>query len=179
MIDVFTPKRISTNCPFKRNQRQVKILTCSVLFVSAVSCTPLRSSPRCAAHHRDCLHSGLHTQEIFSTFGALDSEVCCTPRRWSPGCAKFCRDRPCGVLHTVEIISVVCTEIFSAVCCTPWRSHRGDFFEFWALTLRCATHRGDCLWCVESISTVCNMPPRCAAHRGDNFVIEYLVTHSL
>ena len=79
MIDVFTPKRISPDCPFKCNQRQVNISfrfwLRDVQFISAVFCTPLRLSPRCAAHHRDWLRSVLHTAEIVSA-------VCCTLRRY-------------------------------------------------------------------------------------------------
>ena len=60
VIDVFTPKRISLDCPFKGNQRQVKI---SIL------------SLRCAVSV--CLRGMLHTAEIVSA-------VCCRPRRSSP-----------------------------------------------------------------------------------------------
>ena len=56
MIDVFTPKRISPDCPFKSNQSQTKILIL-----------------RCTV----CLCGVMHTAEI-------DSMVGCTQRRLSP-----------------------------------------------------------------------------------------------
>ena len=58
MIDVFTPKRISPDCPFKRNQRLTKI---SIL------------TPQCAVW----LHGGMHTAE-------LELAVGCTPRSLTP-----------------------------------------------------------------------------------------------
>ena len=89
MIDVFSPKRISPDCLFKSNHRQVNI---SILFpwcaiylrgmlhtaeiISAIWCTLRRSSMRCVAHRWDCLcglhrdhlrgmlHGMLHTAEI-------------------------------------------------------------------------------------------------------------------
>ena len=81
MIDVFTPKRISPDCLFKRNHRQVKI---SILI------------PRCAIYLRSMLHA-----DIISAVG-------CAPQRSSPRYAAHSGDHLCGMLHTAEIISAVC-----------------------------------------------------------------------
>ena len=54
MIDVFTPNRISPDCPFKRNQRHMKIL----IFDSAVCSLSLW----CDAHRRDWLPGVMHTR---------------------------------------------------------------------------------------------------------------------
>ena len=69
--DVFTPKMISPNCPFKNNQRLTKI---SILIL------------RCAVPLR-CL---MQTAELDSTVDAhctveLDSVVGCTPLSLTPG----------------------------------------------------------------------------------------------
>ena len=96
-----------------------------VQFISAVCCTPQRSSPRWVAHRGDHLRGMQHTAKIISA-------VCCTPLRWSPRYVAHRWDHLRGVLHTAEIVSVVCTEIISAVWCTPRR-----------LSLRCVAHRGD------------------------------------
>ena len=62
MTDVFNPKRISPDCIFKSNHRQVKK---SILF------------PRCAIY----LHGMLHTAEIVSVVCTeIISTVWCTPR---------------------------------------------------------------------------------------------------
>ena len=54
MIDVFTPNRISPDCPFKSNQRHMKIL----IFDSAVCSLSLW----CDAHRRDWLPGVMHTR---------------------------------------------------------------------------------------------------------------------
>ena len=67
MIGVFTPERISSDFPFKSNQRLVKI---SILTLW------------CAFW----LRGEMHTEEFFENFSSLDSAVWCTPRsltlRW-------------------------------------------------------------------------------------------------
>ena len=65
MIDVFTPKRISLDCPFKSNQRLTKILILT---------------SRCDAHHGAWLRGEMHTAELFEKYWSLDSAVGCTPR---------------------------------------------------------------------------------------------------
>ena len=108
MIDVFTPKRISPDCLFKSNHRQVKISIliprCAIYLrgmlhtaeiISAVGCTPRKSSPRYATYRQDHLRGVLHTSEMISA-------VCCTLLRLSPRCATHPRDRLCGMLHTAE-----------------------------------------------------------------------------
>ena len=59
LIDVFTPKSISPDCPFKSNQRLKKI---SILTL------------RCAVW----LRGEMHTPELFEKFWLLDSMVGCT-----------------------------------------------------------------------------------------------------
>ena len=60
MIDVFTPKRIPPDCPFKGDKRRFRFHLRGVQFVS---------------HRRDHLSGTLHTAEIISS-------VCSTPRRF-------------------------------------------------------------------------------------------------
>ena len=92
MIDVFTHKRISPDCLFKSNYREVKILIlilqCAIYLrgmlhtaeiISTVGCTPRRSSPQWVAHRGDHLLGGLHTAEIISA-------VYCTLPRSSLRC---------------------------------------------------------------------------------------------
>ena len=86
IIDVFTPKRISTDCPFKSNLRQVD-------FVSTVCSLSLR----CDAHHGDWLSGGMQTAEIIWA-------VCCTPLRFVQSWSSCLR----GGMHTAEIVSAVC-----------------------------------------------------------------------
>ena len=95
MIDVFTPKKISSYFPFKGNQRLTKI---SIL---APTCLTLR----CDAHNGSWLRGMMHTAQLDSTVwctlqsflrnrvtwlrsvmhtGDLDSEVWCTPRSLTP-----------------------------------------------------------------------------------------------
>ena len=84
MLDAFTPKRISPNCPFKSYQRlsQILILT-----------------PRCAVWLRGVMHT---TQ--------LDSEVWCTPRSLTTWCAAHRGAWLCSRKHTSELDSAVgCT----------------------------------------------------------------------
>ena len=73
MIDVFTPKRISSDCPFKSNQRLTDI---SIL------------TPRCDAHQGAWLRCGKHNAELESAMG-------CTPgsflrKFWSFDSAVWC-----------------------------------------------------------------------------------------
>ena len=78
MTDVFTTKRISAECPFKSNQRQVKISIvtrrCAVCLrgVQLYGCGLL--IPECVAHRGYCLCGVLHTTR-------LDSAVCNIPQR--------------------------------------------------------------------------------------------------
>ena len=98
---MFTPKRISPDCPFKRNERQAP--RC------AVWCTPRSLSPQCEAHRRSWFGSVKHTAEFVKEI-------------WSTWL--------CGVMHTAEIdYPVRCTpqsffynlwSLDSAVWCTPW-----------------------------------------------------------
>ena len=73
-----------------------------VQFVTAVCCTPLRSSLRCVAHCGDCLCVMLNTAEIISS-------VSCTPRRSSLRC----------VAHRGDFFELGAMD--STVCSTPWR----------------------------------------------------------
>ena len=73
MIDVFTPKRISADCLFKSNHRQVKNL---ILF------------PRCAIYLHGVLHTaeivcGEHRDHLRSVMHTVDmiSALCCTSQR--------------------------------------------------------------------------------------------------
>ena len=65
MIDLFTPKRISLDCPFKSNQRLTKILILT---------------PRC-----DALRGAMLITEFFEKFGSLDSAMWCKPPSWQCG----------------------------------------------------------------------------------------------
>ena len=92
MIDVFTIKRISPDCPFKSNQRLPKI---SIL------------TPRCAVWLRGVMHTA-----------ESDSAEWCTPRSLTPRCDAqrgvfwgSCYPWLRGMMHT--------TELDSAVGCTP------------------------------------------------------------
>ena len=73
---MFTPKRISLDCPFTSNQRP------STFFILTL---------RCAI----CLCSGLHTVEIVSP-------VCCTLLRLSLQCVAHLGDRLRGGMHIVH-----------------------------------------------------------------------------
>ena len=66
MIDLFTPKRISPDCLFKSNHRQVKI---SILTPCCTVCL------RCDVYRGDHLHGMMHTTEIVSAVG-------CPPQRF-------------------------------------------------------------------------------------------------
>ena len=80
MIELFTPKRISPDCPFKGTQTQkdldfdsaacILTLRCDAL---AVGSTPQSLTLRCDAHHGVWLRGEKHTAES-------DSAVGCTPR---------------------------------------------------------------------------------------------------
>ena len=96
---MFTPKRISPDCLFKSNHRQVKNL---ILFLL------------CAIY----LHGMLHTMEIINA-------VCCTPRRSSLGYVVHRGDDLCGMLYTVEIISAVRTPQRSS---PRYDAHHRDHF---------------------------------------------------
>ena len=79
IIDVFTTKRISPDCPFKSNQRISKISILTPRFTiwhrgvqldTAVWCTPRNLTPRCASHRRvrllrKCLFSCFRSSDIF------------------------------------------------------------------------------------------------------------------
>ena len=88
-VDVFTPKRISPDCPLKSNQRQTKISIwsprCTVWLLGVLGmmhsaeidstewCTQQIFTFRCDAHRRDWLDGVMHTAEIVSA-------EWCTPR---------------------------------------------------------------------------------------------------
>ena len=100
MIDVFTPKRISPDCPFKtlnatKDQQNFRIWLLSVQFDSVVGCTPRSLTPwhdgdaHCRAWLFGVMHIAHHTVfwEIWSTWlrgvmhtAELDSAVWCTTR---------------------------------------------------------------------------------------------------
>ena len=63
MIDVFTPKRIFPECPFKNNQRH------------AGRCTLQSLTQQCDAYRGDWLHGVMHTEKFFEKFLTLDSAV--------------------------------------------------------------------------------------------------------
>ena len=99
MIELFTPKRISPECPFKGTQRLVKILiltprcafwlygvmhTAKLDFV--VWSTPWSLTQRCDAHHGVWLRGGKHT-------GESDSAVGCTQWSSTPLWDAHCRVR--------------------------------------------------------------------------------------
>ena len=144
---MFTPKRISPDCPVKSNRSQVKIsiftLLCAVCLcgmlhtaeiVSAVCYTPPRLTPRCVAHRRGCLRSGLHTADLepltpryvahrgdclcsVMHTAKIDSAVCCTPPRSSPWCAQRSSPRcvahrgdNCGDNFVIEYLDIIETE---------------------------------------------------------------------
>ena len=132
---MFTPKRISPDCPYKSNRSQVKIsiftLLCAVCLcgmlhtaeiVSAVCYTPPRLTPRCVAHRRGCLRSGLHTADLEPLTPRLVAHredclcsVMYTTDRSTPRCAAHRRDRLHGVhrdhlrgvLHIAEITAEI------------------------------------------------------------------------
>ena len=121
MIDVFTPKRISPDCPFKSNQRltRISILTpqcavwlCGVMHtaeldssVSAVGCTPWSLTPRWEAHRQvfkklliTWLGGVMHTTK-------LDSMEWCTLRSLT---LRY--DAHCGVFKKFNYLSEIETE---------------------------------------------------------------------
>ena len=63
MIGVLTPERISPDCPFKTNQRLVKILILT---------------PRCDAHRGALLRGRKHTTQLDSAVGSTLRSL--TPR---------------------------------------------------------------------------------------------------
>ena len=107
MIDVFTPKWISPDFPFKSNQRLTKIsilsLGCAAWLPgvmrtaeldSTVGCTPWSLTRQYYAYSGAWLHSVMHTAE-------LDSAVWCTPRSfWEIRVTWLW-----GVMHTLELDS--------------------------------------------------------------------------
>ena len=104
MMDVFTPKRISRDCPFKSNQRLTNI---SIL------------TPRCAIW----LRRVMHTEELDSAEGCTLQSL--TPQ-WNAHRGAFWEILITwlpGVMHTAELDSTV--------GCTPgsltsqWDAHRG------------------------------------------------------
>ena len=115
----------------------------SVQFFSRVCCT---RSMRCVAHRWDDLRGMMHTA------------VWCTPLRWSPRYDAHRWDDLRSMLHTPVIVSVVCTEIISAVRnglqrLSPWRA-----------SPRYVAHSADNLCFVlhtaEIVSAVCCTPLR-------------------
>ena len=115
MLDAFTPKRISPNCPFKSYQRlsQILILTlrCAVWLRgvrhtaqldSEVWCTPRSLTPWCAAHRGAWLRGRKHTAE-------LDSAVGSTQRIFWESWYPWLR----GVMHTMQLGSAVGCKLLS------------------------------------------------------------------
>ena len=94
----------------------------------------------------------------------------------SPRYVAHLRDHLRGVLHTAEIVSVVCTEMISAVCNTPPRSslryvaHRGDNFVIEYLD-EIETEFENTLACLSGAQMVSNHEKK--------LEVENLVTHSL
>ena len=84
---IFTPKRISPDCPFKSNQRLSKILILT---------------PRCAF----LLRGVMPTTE-------LDSTVRCTPRSLTPPWDAHRGAWLCGMMHTAKSDSTVCITLWS------------------------------------------------------------------
>ena len=76
IIDLFTPERISPDCPFKRNQRfsKISILMHTAELDPTVWCTPGSLTPRYDAPIGAFLRN----------FGSLDTSVWCTPRSLTP-----------------------------------------------------------------------------------------------
>ena len=110
---MFTPKRISPDCPFKSKRSQVKIsiftLLCAVCLcgmlhtaeiVSAVCYTPPRLTLRWVTHFGD----------FFPNLVPLTPRYVAHHQHRLHGVH---RDHLCGMLHTAEAIS--------ALGCTPWR----------------------------------------------------------
>ena len=93
MIDVFTPKRISPDCPFKNNQRLTENLILTL---------------GCAVW----LRSVMHTAE-------LDSALWCTPLSFfrnfdhlTPRCDAHCEAWLCGGSQNSSNMSVLCVFVF-------------------------------------------------------------------
>ena len=108
MIDVFTPKWISPDFPFKSNQRLTKIsilsLGCAAWLPGVMRTAELDSTVGCTrwdAHRGAWLGSIMHTAE-------LDSTVWCTPQSLTPQC-----DAHPGVFEKLGSLD-------SGVWCTPW-----------------------------------------------------------
>ena len=142
MIDVFTLKRISPDCLFKSNHSQMKISIlipqCAIYLrgglptaeiISAVCCTPPRSSPRCVAHrwdhlcrvYRDHLHGVHHAAEIIAT-------VHCAPRRSSLQCVAHCGDN-----FVIEYLDEIETEFENTLACL-------GSFTYFATKTTCFSH---------------------------------------
>ena len=130
--------------------------------ISTVCCTLLGSSLTCGLLH---LFSVMHRAEIFF-------------ETWSPGLRGILRDCCCSVLHTAEIVSAVCTEIVSAVCCTPW-----SFFSLnlIPLTPPCVACCGDCLCEIETKlkNTLARLSGAQMDWNQEKMEVENLVTYSL
>ena len=96
MIEVFTPERISPDCPLKSNQRLAKLFDSDSAVCSLTpSCTPQSLTPRRKGHHGAWLRGVMHTVEFFEKLDHLTLQ-----------CASHCR--LCGMMHTAELDSAVC-----------------------------------------------------------------------
>ena len=105
MIDLFTPKRFSRDCPFKGTQRQAK------KFILTPWCdgfTPRSLTLRCNTHRGDWLCGAIHTAEIDSNsvmhITEIPLAVWCTTRRLAWQRDPHCRDCLCGVMRAREIL---------------------------------------------------------------------------
>ena len=110
MINVFTPKRISPDCPFKSNQRlkdfDFDSAVCSLAENGVERCYKyentknrhIRTSltPQCASHRIVKLRGVHHTAES-------SSAVCITPRSPTLRCALHRGVKLRGVHHTEEV----------------------------------------------------------------------------
>ena len=129
MIDVFTPIRISPDCPTvvcslttrcdSHHRAWLPSMMHTVELDSEVGCTPWSLTLRYYAHLGAWLRGVMHTMEFFEKLGSLDSMVWCTP--WS-FLNTFFHD--------------------SAVWCTPWSQTRGmmqtgDHFKNSNISAKC------------------------------------------
>ena len=159
MIEVFTPKRIFPDCPFKSNQRPVKFLIqtlpCAVWLRGMMHITELDSTLGCTLWYD--AHRGVFWEIWVNWLCGVkntgsDSVVEFTPRsifRNFVFMTLLC-DAPCGVwphgmMHTVESGSaVLCTPR----SLTPWYdAHCG----VWLCSLMHTTESDSVVWCTPWI----------------------------
>ena len=141
-----------------KDKRRFRFHLRGVPFVSAVWCTPRRSSQRYDAHHGDHLSYVMHTAEVCMVNTYIMNELF-----WNIKCYNFFY--LCGVQHTADIISGVCSTLQRLSL--RYNAHGGDHFVIEYLGENKTENTSGCL---------------SGAQMGSNHEkigVENLVTHSL